>query len=361
MRAVVKTEAVGGPAGTRIMDLPRPVADSDEVLIRVSATAICGTDLHIYRWDPSIRSDIVPPRVFGHEFCGFIESIGDDAARSGFSEGDYVSAEMHVVCGECVQCRSGLGHVCPETKVVGLHADGTFAEFVKVPASNVVLLDPKRIPIQVGAFLDALGNAVHATQTFDLDGKSVLITGFGPIGAMCASIVEHSGARTVIVTDVSEHALETARRWAAARALENFHAFNAVSAVDDLREAVLEITERHGVDVVLEMSGAPSAVNLGLDLVTPGGCAALLGIPSGPTLLVEEYAKNIILKGITLQGVVGRRMYDTWKRMLALLEDGLDVGWIVQAEFDGLDDFHEGMASCESREALKVVFYPHGR
>ncbi|HEU5162034.1 MAG TPA: alcohol dehydrogenase catalytic domain-containing protein, partial [Thermoanaerobaculia bacterium] len=251
MKAIVKTAASGGPSGTEIRDVPRPVPGEGEVLIRVAAAAVCGTDKHIYHWDPSIRDRFEVPRIYGHEFCGFVEQIGPGVTRKDLTEGDYVSAEMHVVCGECPQCRTGNGHICQKTKIYGLHGDGAFAEYVKVPATNVIPLDARYVPVEVGAFLDALGNAVHTTQVVDLAGKSVAITGFGPIGAMAAAIAEHCGASTVIVTDISDHSLETARRWAAARKFSNLHVFNvATSGLDEIRGAVGDLTEG-GVDVLL--------------------------------------------------------------------------------------------------------------
>jgi threonine 3-dehydrogenase len=303
---------------------------------------------------------VKPPRIYGHEFCGFVEAIGDRAHRKELAVGDYVSAEMHVVCGECFQCRSGNGHICARTRILGLHADGAFAEFVKVPASNVIKLGPY-VPLRVGAFLDALGNAVHATQLIDLAGQSVAITGFGPIGAMAAAIAEHSGASTVIVTDVSDHALETARRWAAGRSFANLHAFNVrTSEPGIVKKAVDAVTGGLGVDVVLEMSGSPSAINFGLDIVRNGGFLSLLGLPAGHSVTIEDYTRNVIFKGVTMQGIIGRRMYSTWQRMLALLSSGLDVEWVVQATFDSLADFHEGMRRFDQHEALKVVFFPQG-
>jgi threonine 3-dehydrogenase len=360
MLAVVKTAPKDGPEGTEIRDCPRPKPAPDEMLIRVGAAAICGTDKHIYHWDPSIQSKVTPPRIYGHEFCGFIEEIGERAHREGFAVGDYVSAEMHVTCGECPQCRSGNGHICVNTKIYGLHEDGAFAEFVTVPASNVIKLGPY-VPLRVGAFLDALGNAVHATQICDLAGKAVAITGFGPIGAMCAAIAEHSGASTVVVTDVSDHALETARRWAAQRAFANLHAFNVrTTPAADVKKAVDAITDGVGVDLVLEMSGSSAAINFALDIVRMGGLLSLLGLPAGRSITIEEYTRDVIFKGVTLQGIIGRRMYSTWQRMLALLKSGLDVDWVVQATFDSLQDFHEGIARFDRHEALKVVFFPEG-
>jgi len=360
MQAVVKSKPVDGKEGTTIEDCPRPKTGPDDMLIRVAAAAICGTDKHIYHWDPSIRDSVHPPRIYGHEFCGFIEEIGERAHRPGFEVGDYVSAEMHVVCGECPQCRSGNGHICIRTKIYGLHEDGAFAEFVRVPASNVIRLGPY-VPLRVGAFLDALGNAVHTTQLVDLAGKSVAITGFGPIGAMAAAIAEHSGASIVIVTDVSDQALETARRWAAGRDFANLHAFNVrTTEPKQVKKAIEAITDGVGVDVVVEMSGSPAAINFGLDIVRMGGYLSLLGLPAGHSVTIEDYTRNVIFKGVTLQGVIGRRMYSTWQLMLSMIRAGLDVEWVVQATYDSLKNFHEGIGKFDRHEALKVVFFPEG-
>ena len=360
MQAVVKSAPLDGVAGTEIRECPIPEPAADEVLIRVAAAAICGTDKHIYHWDPSIRDSVTPPRIYGHEFCGFVEAIGARAHREELAVGDYVSAEMHVVCGECFQCRSGNGHICARTRILGLHGDGAFAQFVKVPASNVIKLGGY-VPIRVGAFLDALGNAVHATQVVDLAGKSVAITGFGPIGAMAAAIAEHSGASTVVVTDVSDHALETARRWAAGRSFNNLHTFNVrTSDAQTVKKAIDAITGDLGMDVVLEMSGSPAAINFGLEIVRMGGFLSLLGLPAGHAVTIDDYTRNVIFKGVTLQGIIGRRMFSTWQRMLALLCSGLDVEWVVQATYDSLQGFHDGMGKFDRHEALKVVFFPDG-
>lgn len=360
MLAVVKSAPLDGREGTEVRECPVPVPGPDEVLIRVAAAAICGTDKHIYHWDPSIQQAVTPPRVYGHEFCGFIETFGERAQRENFAVGDYVSAEMHVVCGECPQCRSGNGHVCPRTKIYGLHEDGAFAEFVKVPASNVIRLGPY-VPLRVGAFLDALGNAVHTTQIVDLAGKSVAITGFGPIGAMAAAIAEHSGASVVVVTDVSDHALETARRWASSRDYRNLHAFNVrTTPAEEVKKAIHALTEGVGMDVVCEMSGSSAAINFALDIVRMGGTLSLLGLPAGHSVTIDDYTRNVIFKGVTMHGIIGRRMYSTWQRMLALLRSGLDVEWVVQATYDSLQDFHDGMGRFDRHEALKVVFFPEG-
>ncbi|HUF18160.1 MAG TPA: alcohol dehydrogenase catalytic domain-containing protein [Thermoanaerobaculia bacterium] len=360
MQAVIKSSSLDGVEGTRVTECPQPVPGPGEVVIRVGAAAICGTDKHIYHWDPSIRDSIHPPRIYGHEFCGFVEAVGERPGRADLEKGSYVSAEMHVVCGVCAQCRAGNGHICERTKILGLHEDGSFAEFVKVPASNVIPLDARYVPLHVGAFLDALGNAVHATQVVDLAGRSVAVTGFGPIGAMSAAIAEHSGAQMIVVTDVSDQALDTARQWARTRNFPNLLALNVRSTTqEEARELVMRETGG-GVDVVLEMSGAPSAINLGLDIVRMGGFISLLGLPSGHSLTIDDYTRNVIFKGITMQGIIGRRMYGTWQRMLGLLRSGLDVDWIVQARYDSLEAFHEGMGQFDRHEALKVVFFPEG-
>ena len=360
MKAVVKTNTEDGSAGTAILERDVPQPGPDDILIRVGAAALCGTDKHIYHWHSSIQPAVKPPRIYGHEFCGFVEEIGSNVSRDDLKKGDYVAAEMHIVCGVCHQCRSGNGHICVKTKIYGLHEDGAFAEFVKVPATNVIKLNAEYVPRHVGAFLDALGNAVHTTQVVDLAGKSVAITGFGPIGAMAAAIAEHSGASQIIVTDVSEHALDTARAWAERKGFRNLLAYNVRSQKrEDVLTSVARATDG-GVDVVCEMSGSPSAINLALDMLRMGGFMSLLGLPSGNALTIDDYTHNVIFKGITIQGIIGRRMYSTWQRMLAMLQGGLDVEWIVQAKFDTLDEFHEGMGKFDRHEALKVVFFPEG-
>ena len=359
MRAVVKTKAAGGPGATEIRDVPVPVPGSGEVLVKVVATAVCGTDRHIYDWDPSIQHRVSPPRVTGHEFCGEIAEFGPDATRAGLAVGSFVSAEMHVTCGSCRPCRKGDRHVCENTRILGLDGDGCFAQFVKVPAENLVPLDRSVVLPKVGAFLDALGNAVHTTQVVDLSGKSVAVLGFGPIGAFCAEIARVSGASAIAVTDVNDHAIAEAERWAKDRGAANVSAINlrhAGDAASRVRESL-----GGGADVVLELSGAEASINLGLEIVYPGGWISLLGLPRGNAVTLSQYSRDVIYKGVTMKAIIGRQVFATWVKMLDLLKAGLKVDDFVSHEFDGFDRFHDAQTLLADRKAMKVVFYPNGR
>ena len=361
MQAVVKTGPGPGYDFTDVLDVPIPEPGPGWVRLKVLATAVCGTDKHIYGWDPSIQASVKPPRIYGHEFCGVIDAFGPKVERSGLEVGQYVSCEMHVVCGNCRPCRTGNGHVCENTRILGLHGDGCFAQYVVVPASNVIPLDAKVAPPKIGAFLDALGNAVHTTQVVDLSGKSVAILGYGPIGAMCASIAEVSGAAHLFITDVTPHAVRNAESWAKKRKLSNVTVFDLSKTAPDDVVAKVDAACDGGVDVVLEIAGAEASVNLGLRLVRYGGFLSLLGLPRGKDITLHDYTKNVIFKGVAIQGIIGRRMYSTWYKMLDLLRAGLDVEYLVSKEYDTLEPFHEGMNLLESRRAMKIVFYPNGR
>jgi threonine 3-dehydrogenase len=360
MRAVVKTAPEPGPAGTEVRDVAVPRIGPDEVLLRVRATSICGSDRHIFHWDPPIRKTVQPPRIYGHEFSGEVVEIGREAGRPDLSRGDAASAEMHVTCGTCRLCRTGREHVCPNTRILGFHADGCFAEYVKVPARNVIRLD-RTIPLRVCSFLDALGNAVHTVEDEQLGGARVAILGYGPIGAMATAIARHLAAGEIYVLDVSDRALEQARGWARGAGASNVRALS--TSGEAAADTVTEVLDRSGggVDLVLEMSGAEPAINLGLRLLRHGGRMNLLGIPSRRTVAFEDYTHDLIFKGVTLNAIIGRRMFSTWNRMLDLLTSGLDVEFVVSHEFPSLDRFIEGMDLFDRHEALKVVFYPDGR
>lgn len=360
MKAVVKLDARPGPEGTAVREVPTPVPGKGQVRLRVRAAAICGSDRHIWHWDPSVRHLVRPPRIYGHEFCGEVDLLGPDTGRADLTPGDYVSAEMHVVCGICRQCRAGQGHICRNTRILGFHDDGSFAEFVVVPAGNVIRLDPGVVPLKVGAFLDALGNAVHTVQDHDLEGARIAVLGYGPIGAMATAIAHHQRAERIYVLDVSRQAIDQAEAWRARKGDPSITVLETggklTAGVD---ERILDETEG-GVDLVLEMSGAESAINQGLRIARMGGTLSMLGIPGREAITIRDFARDFIFKGLKLQAIIGRRMFSTWERMLELLADGLDVAPLVSHEYASLDAFEEGMRAFDAHEALKVVFYPHG-
>jgi threonine 3-dehydrogenase len=359
MQAVVKVREGAGPKATEVREVPVPTPGQAEVLIKVLATAVCGSDKHIYQWDPSMAGMVRVPRIYGHEFCGEIVAFGPGGRRPHLAEAQYVSAEMHVTCGHCRPCRTGQRHICENTRILGVHGDGCFAQYVKVPAFNVVPLERDVVPVKVGAFLDALGNAVHTTQVADLSGKSVAVLGYGPIGAMCAEIARISGAARIAITEVNAHAASHARRWAASRGLDNVTVLELTRTKDpagSLREAL-----GGGADVVLELSGAEPSINLGLAAARRGATISLLGLPRQKAVTIHDYTNDLIFKGLTLHAIIGRRIFETWIKMLDLLRAGLQVEDLVTNEFDGLDRFHEAMDLLEDRRAMKVVFYPNGR
>jgi threonine 3-dehydrogenase len=359
MQAVVKTKAAPGPSATEIKTVPVPQPGQAEVLIRVLATAVCGSDKHIYQWDPSMAGMVQPPRIYGHEFCGEIVSFGPGGQRPHLETGMYVSAEMHVTCGHCRPCRIGQQHICENTRILGVHGDGCFAQYVVVPAFNVVPLDRSTVPVRVGAFLDALGNAVHTTQVADLSGRSVAVLGYGPIGAMCAEIARFSGASHIAITEVNTQAASHARRWARERGGEHVSVID-LSRTKDPVGSLKEATGG-GADVVLELSGAEASINLGLAAARRGGVVSLLGLPREKGVAIRDYTNDFIFKGLTLHAVIGRRIFETWIKMLDLLEAGLQVEHLVTNEFEGFEKFHEAMELLNRREAMKVVFYPNGR
>lgn len=361
MRAVVKVDDREGREGTEIREVAVPEPGEGEVRLKVRATAICGSDRHIYHWDPTVRDMIVPPRIYGHEFCGEIDAVGRAPGRDDLREGAFASAEMHVTCGVCRQCRSGQGHVCRDTRIIGFHSDGAFAGYVIVPARNVVPLDPAVVPLEVGAFLDALGNAVHTVQDHDLTGAVVAITGYGPIGAMAAAIAHHERARRVYVIDVNEKAIARARKWRELKAADNVVVLRSgTEEAAEVEERILDETAG-GVDLVLEMSGAESAINQALRIARMGGTVSLLGLPSREAVTIHHFARDLIFKGLSLHAIIGRRIFSTWDRMLELLAGGLDVRPLVSHEYEGLEAFVEGMEAFDAHEAMKVVFYPHGK
>ena len=296
MLAVVKPEAA---PGADVRQMPIPQIGPDDVLVKVKVASVCGTDLHIYNWDQWAQNRIKPPLIPGHEFCGNVVAIGKNVTV--VKEGDFVSAEMHVACGKCLQCRTGEAHICQSVKIIGVDADGAFAEYVVIPESNIWKLDPT-IPLDYASILDPLGNAVHTVLAGEIVAKTVAITGCGPIGLFSIAVAKAAGATSVFAIEVNEHRARIAREMNADYVLN--------PAKEDVNAIVMEKTGGLGVDVVLEMAGHPDSIRTAFDIVRRGGRISLLGLTSKPISL--NFSEDIIFKGITVQGINGRRMYQTW-------------------------------------------------
>jgi threonine 3-dehydrogenase len=344
MKALRKTKAA---KGLEIQNVPVPSIGALDVLVRVSATSICGTDLHIYGWDRWSQGRIKPPVTLGHEFCGIVERVGEDVAA--VKPGDFVSAEMHVNCGHCHQCRLGEAHICQNLKIIGIDLDGAFAEFVKIPATNIWKLD-EAIPEHYAAILDPLGNAVHTVLAGAIAGQTVLVTGCGPIGLMSIAVAKACGSSTVFATETNEH------RRAMAEEMGADHVINPLS--ENPVKKILDATGGTGVDVLLEMSGQPAAIQQGFKALRAGGRASLLGIPTENVPL--DLVQDVIFKGATVQGIYGRRMYGTWVQMTALLKAGRVNLEPLFGERMALDDFEAAFAKLNSGLAGKILMYPNG-
>ncbi|MCA9581560.1 MAG: L-threonine 3-dehydrogenase [Myxococcales bacterium] len=337
MKALVKSKA---QEGIWMEEVEKPSIGPNDLLIRIKKTAICGTDIHIYNWDEWAQKTIPVPMHVGHEFVGEVAEVGSHV--HGFSVGDRVSGEGHITCGHCRNCRAGKRHLCRNTVGVGVDRAGAFAEYLALPAVNAFRI-PKGIPDDIAAFLDPLGNAAHTALSFDLVGEDVLITGAGPIGIMAAAIARHVGARHVVVTDVNAFRLGLAKRMGASMAID----VRKVSIKDAQRELGMD----EGFDVGLEMSGHPSALREMLENMNHGGRVAILGIPP------EETAVNwnhVIFKGLILKGIYGREMFETWYKMISMLQSGLDVSPILTHTLP-VDDFQKGFDIMRSGKSGKVV------
>ena len=344
MLAVVKPEAA---PGADVRQVKIPTYGRTDVLVKVKVASICGTDLHIYEWDRWAQGRIHPPLVPGHEFCGEVVAYGDEVTS--VKEGDFVSAEMHVACGKCLQCRTGEAHICQNVKIIGVDADGAFAEYVVIPESNIWKLDPG-IPLEYASILDPLGNAVHTVLAGEIAGKSVAITGCGPIGLFAIAVARAVGAAQVFAIEVNEHRRNVARQMKADFTLD--------PSKDDVNAIVMEQTGGAGVDVVLEMAGHPSAIRTAFDIVRRGGRISLLGLTSKPVSL--NFSEEIIFKGLTIQGINGRRMYQTWYQMTALLKAGkLDLHPVITDRI-AMKDFSKAMERLKTGEASKILVYPNG-
>jgi threonine 3-dehydrogenase len=324
-----------------------PLIGPTDVLVRVKTASICGTDLHIYGWDRWSQGRIKPPVTLGHEFCGTVERVGDEVRA--VKAGDFVSAEMHVNCGHCHQCRLGQAHICQNLRIIGIDQDGAFAKFVKIPASNIWKLDPA-IPEHYGAILDPLGNAVHTVLAGPVAGQTVLVTGCGPIGLMSIAVAKACGASKVFATETNEQRRLMAKKMGADLVLN--------PATENAVAAILAETGGTGVDALLEMSGNPTAIQQGFKALRAGGRASLLGIPTENVPL--DLVNDVIFKGATVQGIYGRRMYETWVQMTALLKAGKLNLEPLFWERTSLDKFENAFSLLQGGLAGKVLLYPNG-
>lgn len=327
--------------GLWMVQAPVPEIGADEVLIRVNQTGICGTDIHIWNWDEWAQATVPVPMITGHEFAGEIVEIGRNV--SGLQVGQRCSGEGHVVGTDSRQSRSGRFHLDPGTRGIGVNVQGAFAEYLRLPAFNVVPL-PDDIPDDIGAILDPLGNAVHTALSFDLLGEDVLITGAGPIGIMAAAVARHAGARHVVITDINPDRLKLA-----AHACRNLRAVDVTK--EDLRDVIHDLGMKQGFDVGLEMSGSQQALDQMVASLTMGGKIALLGIPPGKSPVDWS---QIVFKAITIKGVYGREMFETWYKMIAMLQNGLDVSRVITHRM-AVEDFRDGFAAMKSGQSGKVV------
>jgi len=344
MLAVVKPKAA---PGAEIREVKVPGFGRNDVLVKVKVASICGTDLHIYEWDRWAQGRIHPPLIPGHEFCGEVVAFGDEVTT--VKEGDFVSAEMHVACGKCLQCRTGEAHICQNVKIIGVDADGAFAEYVVIPESNIWKLDPA-IPKEYASILDPLGNAVHTVLAGEIAARTVAITGCGPIGLFAIAVTRAVGASQVFAIEVNEHRRKIASEMKADVTID--------PSKEDARAIISERTDGAGADVVLEMAGHPDAIRTAFDVVRRGGRISLLGLTSKPISL--NFSEDIIFKGITIQGINGRRMYQTWYQMTALLKAGkLDLHPVITDRI-AMKDFSTAMERLKAGQASKILIYPNG-
>ena len=337
MRAIAKLES---REGLWMTDVPEPKPGHNDLLIKIRKTSLCGTDLHIYEWDSWASKTIKVPTVLGHEWMGEVVAMGSEV--TGFEVGDRVSGEGHITCGNCRNCRAGLRHLCRNTFGVGVHRDGAFADFLSLPAFNAFKLTDK-ITDDVASIFDPFGNAVHAALSFELVGEDVLITGAGPIGIMAVAIAQHVGARHVVITDINDYRLDLASKMGATRTVNVTR--------ENLRDVFAELGMTEGFDIGLEMSGAPAAFDAMLDVMNHGGRIAFLGIPSEPAMMDWT---NVIFKGLTIKGIYGREMFDTWYKMKNLVQAGLDLDPLITHRF-AAEDFEEAFATMRSGNAGKIV------
>ena len=344
MKAVSKLEP---SVGATLIQKEIPSIKPDEILVKIHATSICGTDYHIYSWDQWSQNRIKTPQVMGHEFAGEVVEVGSMVNH--IKLGDIVSAETHIVCNVCEMCQTGKGHICQDTKILGVDCDGAFAEYIAIPAANAWLNDPT-VPPEYLCIQEPLGNAVHTVMSGEIVSKSIAVVGVGPIGIMSVAVAKAVGASKVIAIDVNEYRLNLAKELGADLCLNPMK--------DDVIKAVLEATGGLGVDVVAEMSGNAGAINQALKYLKLGGRMSMLGIPNGEVSM--DIANDVVFRGIQIHGITGRRMYDTWYQVKGLIASGnLNLEKLVTHKLP-LEDFAEGMELMKSGNCGKVVLFPNG-
>jgi threonine 3-dehydrogenase len=337
MRALAKLSAA---PGIQLTEVPRPELGPNDVLVKIKKTAICGTDLHIYKWDEWAQKTIPVPMHVGHEFYGIIEEVGSQVTV--YKKGDRVSGEGHLTCGHCRNCRAGNRHLCRNTIGIGVNRPGAFAEYLSIPDSNIFKL-PEHISDDVASILDPFGNAAHCALAFDVVGEDVLITGAGPVGLMAAAIVRHIGARHVVVTDVNPFRLSLAEKMGVTAAVD--------ISQTSLASVMKQLGMREGFDIGMEMSGNPRAFKNMLEVMNNGGKIAFLGIPA------EDFAidwHHVVFKSLTIQGIYGRRMYETWYKMASMLASGLDVSKVITHRFP-VEQYQRAFDIMLSGQSGKVI------
>lgn len=342
MMAIIKPTA--GP-GFEVAEAPIPEPDPNQVLVKVQAASICGTDLHIYRWDDWAASRLQPPLIVGHEVCGEIVARGANVTNPEL--GDFVSLESHEVCNTCPYCRTGQGHLCENTRLIGVDRDGGFAEYIAIDAQNA-WPNPPQLALEIAVLQENFGNAVHAAFTVDLRAKKVLVTGAGPVGLMTIAVAKAIGARAIYTTDISPYRLDLAGRMGADLAL---HALE-----DDVIGQVLAATDEEGIDVLLEMSGAPSAIDQGFTLLKPGGEVALLGVAPGP--FEFDWNHHLVFKAARVVGISGRQLWQTWYQARGLVRSGaVDLAPLVTHRFK-LTEIEQAIELMASGQSGKVMLTP---
>jgi len=337
VKALIKAEA---SPGIWMGELPEPEIGPNDVLIQIDKTAICGTDIHIYQWDHWAQRTINVPLAIGHEYTGTLVALGDEVR--GFEIGDRVSGEGHITCGHCRNCRAGRRHLCRNTIGVGVNRQGCFAEYLSLPAVNAFKLSPV-ISDDVASILDPLGNAVHTALAFDMVGEDVLITGAGPIGIMAVAVARFVGARHVVITDVNDYRLQLAAKMGASRVVNVLN--------ESLDDVMAGLGMQEGFDVGLEMSGNPAALREMLRTLHHGGSVAILGIPPDETAIDWTH---VIFKGLTIKGIYGREMFETWYKMASLLQSGLDITPVITHHFE-IGDYLEAFETMASGQSGKVI------